>query len=354
MAARPSRNQKRVFEELIASLEPQIRAAFEAAVADLRSGVDWKALLAALSVGDIDAAIAALHIDAAAFQALAASMQGAYMSGGVMAAAAIRGPAAGLIRFRFDMANPVAEAWIKENVGLRITGQMTTETLQAVRDVIQAGYARGEGPLTIALDIAGRSVNGVRQGGILGLDKPRADRLAIVKAGMRTPEGVQGLVVKSADGTLRVKYKVNKATENRILSAYLKGTAVPESQRIISEKQYTSLLLKARADTIARTETGQAVMSARFEAWRQAAEAEGYTVDAILKTWRHGSHSKQARPEHIAMNGTTVRGLYTPFEFKNGVKKMHALDGEGFGRHDINCGCSTDFRLDRSKGLVNG
>lgn len=348
MAARPDRNQKRQFERLIADLEPGMRRAFEEVIADIKDGIDWATLIRALAAGDIEGAIAALRIEAAAFHSLATAMQAAYVGGGVMAAAAIRDPS-GLIRFRFDMTNPVAVAWIKEHVGQRITGEMMADTLQNIRDVIAAGYSRGDGPQNIAVEIAGRVVNGTRQGGLIGLDAPRAARLAKVSDGMRTAAGVQGLVVKSADGSLRVRYKVNKATENRILTAYLRGTSVPESQRILAVKQYTSLLLKARADTIARTETGQAVMSARFEAWRQAAET--YGSEAIVKTWRHGSHSKDARPEHIAMNGKSVRGLYTPFEFKMGVQKLHALDGNGFGRHDINCGCSTDFRLDRGKGL---
>ena len=349
--AKPTRNQKLLFEQLIDKLEPGVRDAFAAMVDDLHAGVDWKSLLAALKAGDVEAAVAAMHIEAAAFQTLAASMSGAYAAGGAVAAATINGGSGARVLFRFAMSNPVAEAWVRQNVGQMITGRMIPETLEAIRKVIADGYSRGEGPLTIATDLAGRVENGVRKGGLLGLDAPRAARLQAVTVGMRSPEGVRSLVVMGADGIPRVKYKVNPATAKRILAAYNKGTAVPEAQRILSEKQYTSLLLKARADTIARTETGQAVMSARYEAWRQAAAAEGYGTDAISKTWRHGSHSKQARPEHIAMNNVTVKGLYTPFEFPNGVRKQHALDGVGFGRHDINCGCGTDFRLNRAKGL---
>ena len=52
---------------LVAKLEPQLRKAFEAAIADMRSGVDMKALKAALKAGNVNAAIEALDISPASF-----------------------------------------------------------------------------------------------------------------------------------------------------------------------------------------------------------------------------------------------------------------------------------------------
>lgn len=343
--------QRLQFNQLVLGLEPGVRDAFVAMVADLNNGVDWKRLLSALKKGDVDGAVAAMNIEAAVFFGLAGAMETAYVAGGALAANTISGPGGARLLFRFNMANPVAQAWISENAGQQIVGRMTRETLDLVRKTIVEGYARGENPLNIATDLAGRAVGPgawpKRVGGVITLDGPRAARLQAVTVGMRTPAGVQGLVIAHTDGTFSVRYKVNKATEMRILSAYHKGQAVPEAQRLVSETQYYNQLLKARGDTIARTETGQAVMSGRFEAWRQAAEDKGYDVNDIVKTWRHGSSSKHRRPDHVAMNGKSVRGLYAPFAFQDGVLKQHALDGEGGGAHDINCGCGTDFRLVR-------
>lgn len=348
--ARPTRRQQREFEALLEQLEPAVRDAFYAMVADLKSGVDWKALIKALDNGDVDAALLALNIEAAAFYSLASSLEAAYVAGGVYSAAAIHAGDS-TIRFRFNMTDPGAKAWIANNVGLEIT-KKAADTVDLVRKVIVEGFARGEHPFTIGLDIAGRvGAKGVRTGGVLGLDGPRADRFMKVAVGMRSPAGVQDLVRVGPDGPY-VRYKVNKATENKILSAYLKGTAVPEAQRVAAEKQYYNALLKARADTIARTETGQAVMGAKHESWTQAAASQGLSTDDIIKAWRHGSSSKFARDQHIAMNNKEVRGLYATFDFEDGVSKLHALDGEGGGAHDINCGCGTDYRLDRAKGLL--
>lgn len=351
MARRP-RNHQRLFAALIAKLEPELRGAFEAGARDLQNGAVWDDLIAALGRGDIEGAIASLQIEPAAFQAFAQAKTGAFAQGGALAATTINVPDGVHIAFRFDMANPRAEAWISENVAREIV-EMAEDMRQVAREVILDGYQAGRHPHSIARDLAGRVVNGQRQGGVVGLDGPRAHRLAKVSRGMETAEGVRDLVIRHRDGTLGLRYKVNKATEARILRAYRAETAVPAPDRNLSIRQFSNMLLKDRADTIAATETGQAVMSARAEEWRQAAEKMGYPEAAISKTWRHGRGTdKHFRPDHRAMNGKTVQGLNTPFVFPDGVEKQHALDGAGGAGHDARCGCSTDFRLDHTAGLT--
>src|SRR5690606_11801491 len=68
MAIAPTRSQARLFAQLIAELEPRIRAGFMAAVTDLTANVNWRELLAKLEAGDIEGAIAALNISPAAWQ----------------------------------------------------------------------------------------------------------------------------------------------------------------------------------------------------------------------------------------------------------------------------------------------
>src|SRR5690606_25301051 len=149
-------------------------------------------------------------------------------------------------------------------------------------------YQLGKGPRDIATDLAGRVVAGRRQGGILGLDAPRAERLRIVTEAVRTPEGVQSLVIQHRNGDLSLRYKVNKSKANRLLAAYRKGEAVPRDQPATSERQYKNALLKARADTVSSTETADAVLNARDEAFRQTMEQQGTRPDQVVKVWRHG------------------------------------------------------------------
>jgi len=331
--------QERLFRALIAELQPELQRAFLAAWDDIRNGINWDELKAALASGSIDAAIAALNIEPSAFEAYRAALTSAFAAGGSLAATTVNGPSGSKVAFRFDMTNPRAEEWIAKNVGLRIVG-LADDAISVARQTILTGFQAGRHPNGIAVDIAGRVVDGRRMGGVVDLDQPRADRLLAVSRGMETAQGVQDLV-EMRNGELVVRYKVNKATSQRILRAYHAGTAVPANERAISIQQYKNALLKARAETIARTETGQAVMSAKREEWHQACDKLGYSTDAVTKTWRH-----------LQANNMQVRGLDTPFNLPNGAVMQHALDPAGGAEECANCTCDTTFYLDHTVGLT--
>lgn len=341
MALRPTASQARQFAQLVDRLKPEVRQAFMRAVVDLHANVDWPALLAALESGNTFAAIQALNVTEAAFSSYSQALTNAFLESGTATAQMIVATKQASIGLRFNMQNPRAQEWIRNNVGNKITGYVQDQIL-AARTVIESGYAAGNHPHTIARELVGRvGTGGVRQGGILGLDGPRAARLDAVTNGMKTADGVQGLVV---DG--RVRYKVNKATEDKILRAYRNGTAVPARERVIAERQYSNALLKDRADTVAATETSQAVMSARNESWEQAAEEQGLDSSQVEKTWRHRRGS-DGRQTHIEMAGVKVMGLDTPFILSDGSVMQYAHDPAGGAKNNINCGCDTEYRLVR-------
>lgn len=347
MALRPTTSQAKIFAQLIARLEPEIKRGFMTSVTDLSANVDWRQLLAQLEAGNIDGAIAALNISPAAWSAYSASVTSAYAASGSAVAAQIQQAGIGSIGTRFNIMNPRAEAWIRENVGGSVTG-FVREQVEVARETIQEGYALGKGPREIGTDLVGRTAgpNTPRQGGVMGLDAPRAERLRKVTEGMKTPEGVRSLVIEHADGSVSLRYKVNKSTANRILSAHKKGEAVPEAQRIVSERQYSNALLQARGDTVASTETANAVLSARDEEWKQLTESGAVRADQVRKTWRHARGASEFhRPEHLAMSGTTVEGLNTPFVFADGVRMQYAHDAAGGAKHTIRCGCSTEYSV---------
>lgn len=348
---RPNRSQARLFAQLIDQLEPEIHRAFMASVTDLQANVDWRALLDALTRTDIEGAIAALNINEAAWAEYSSKMTQAYALAGASTAAQIQAQGLGGIGTRFRMTNPGAQEWIRQNVANRVLG-FSEEQTQVARMVIEAGFGRGQGPRNIAVDLAGRVQGGLRAGGVLGLDAPRAARLQAVTQGMRTADGVRDLVIARQDGKLALRYKVNAATEQRIIRAYKSGTAVPEADRAISERQYSNALLKARADTVANTETANAVMSGRMEQWRQLIETKGIDPESVIKTWHHRRGAfKDHRPDHLAMSGRSVRGLFTPFVFPDGAQLQYAHDPDGGAKHVIGCGCDTTFRVDHSVGL---
>lgn len=347
-----TRSQARLFSQLIEKYQPEIRRAFMAAVVDLHANVNWSELLDALSSSDINRAVGALNISIDAWHEYAAIKSSIYaQSGAAVAAQIVQTGIAGVgVRFRFS--DPNAQAWIQKNVGDMIT-RITAEQIETARDVIAAGFSRGDHPHTIARDIAGR-VNPLtkkREGGILGLDRPRAERFNKVSVGMRTPEGVRDLVIEHRDGLLSVRYKVNKATENRILRAYRNGEAVSPKDIKISESQYHNALLKERADTIARTETANAVLSARSEQWDQLDRDGIVNGDEVIKTWHHRRGAVNERPDHMAMSGKSVTGINTPFVFPDGSTLQYPHDPNGAARHVINCGCDVTYRVNHAKDI---
>lgn len=338
-------DQIRQFAELLSRLQPEVRRGFMASVVDLQANVDWPALLEGLDQRNIEAAINSLHIDPAAYQAYSSVMTDVYVRSAASTIAVIKGQGVGDVGIRFNLANEIAQQWIRENVADRVVG-FSEDQKQAARTIISTGYGQGQHPHSIATDLAGRvsRYGQGREGGILGLDNPRAERYHAVAQGMRTTEGVRNLVIRSADGTLSVRYKVNPATEKRILKAYIAGTAVPEKDRIVSENQYKNALLKQRADTIAATETANGVLGGRDGQWRQLVASGEIAAEDIVKQWEHGrGRAEHYRVQHYIMNGKKVQGLDTTFEFPDGTRKMHAHDPGGGARHNINCGCNTTY-----------
>lgn len=351
MARRPSSAQRRRYAALIQKLEPQLRAAFEESIRDLRAGVRWADLIKALEARNIEAAIRALNIDQAAFYRLTAAKTAAYAEGGAITTATIPLGAGASIGARFDMTNPGAQRWIRENVANRVVS-LAEEQVGMLREVIETGYAAGRHPTAIGRDLAGRVINGKRTGGVIGLDGPRAERLANVTRAMETPDGVRSLVTKDRKGNLKLKYKVNAATEKRILRAYNAGTEVSAADRAISVRQYENSLLKARGDTIARTETAQAVRGAQLESWQQMVDRGEISDQEILKSWIHGGGPKDPRPHHVAMNGVTVRGLNTPFVLSTGVSMQCPHDPNAPASEVVACNCSMEIRRDPSFGII--
>lgn len=357
--------QSQTIQALIAKLEPDLRDAFRAAMQELRDGVDMRALTAALEANDIEAAIRALNIERAAFNGyLSAKTQG-YAAAGVAsgvyagralnaALAAIPGTPDSPIQFRFDMSNPRAEAWIRTQAGERITGYVQ-EQVDAAREVIGRSYARGEGPQTIATDLAGRinRATGKREGGILGLNRPQAEFAQTVHEKLRDGD-IRGLFVRNREtGELRPRYTRMDGRDIRTLRSRLaSGKPLTEAEIERISGRYSDRLLARRAEDVARTETAQAVEAARKESYSQALDKAGREDGDVSKTWDHNGDEKDARPDHVAMNGVTVVGLSTPFVLPNGAVMQHSHDPAGGAENNVNCLCDTTYRIDFAKGLI--
>jgi hypothetical protein len=337
--ARGPKDQNRIFRALIDKLTPDLRRAFLAAVDDIRDGIDWPALMDALRRRDIEGAVDALNIEAAAWEKYRSAKARAYEEGGQEAVATVN--LNGLsTSIRFDMTNWRAEAWVREYVGQKIT-LLAEEQKDIARNVIAAGYASGRHPNGISVELAGRIVAGKRQGGVLGLSGPFADHVLAMRARLASGDPKEmAKVLKMA--------RRDKRFDRAILKAMDAGRPVSQADIDKMAQRYADRLLDLRAKTVARTETGQAVMSARLEEWRQVLDKIGAPASAVIKTWVHGGGPADPRLWHVAANGMEVRGLETPFLLASGASMLCAHDPSAPASEVANCTCGTNFRLDHS------
>lgn len=339
------RGDIRRLEALIQTWEPQIRDAFLAAIVSARRGIDLRALEAALEARDIGRAVELLRMNQALLFPLEAAITGAYIAGGQMIAAGA--PATAAV-FGFDGRHVRAERWVRENVGGLITG-IVQDQVELTRGIIERQIAAGIAPRQAALDIVGRvnRVTGAREGGLYGLDGPRAARLEAVITGMRTPEGVRGLVIEGRDGTLRMRYQVNRATAQRIIRAYNRGEAVSAADQAISARQYGNALLRARGETIARTESITALRAGRREGIEQAIEQGAIAADRLKRRW-NATLDARTRPDHVAMHAETVQGIEAAWVLPDGSRMMFPGDTSLGAAPDqtIGCRCFEEFSVE--------
>ncbi len=75
--ASKSKQQQRI-EELLATYDETIRAAFQASIQDFVDSARLGAIITALERGDIEGAVQATHVEAAAFQPLDTALRQAF------------------------------------------------------------------------------------------------------------------------------------------------------------------------------------------------------------------------------------------------------------------------------------
>jgi uncharacterized protein with gpF-like domain len=144
-----------------------------------------------------------------------------------------------------------------------------------------------------------------------------------------------------------MRYQVNPATERRILAAWRRGEAVSPADRIISARQYENALLRARGETIARTESINALRAGRREGVTQAIEQGAIGADRVTRRW-DATMDKRTRPDHVAMHGKTVAGVSEAWTLPDGSRMMFPGDTSlgAPGSQTIACRCVEFFDVD--------
>lgn len=306
-------------DALLDSQPPQVAAAFRAAIQDVVDNVILAQVVDAIERNDVEAAWRALGYSRAVMNPLVLALEQVFSQGGVMMAATFPRfiPDATGVKsvFRFDMRDPEAERWLREQSSTLITG-IEADIRTNIRDTLTAGLEAGRNPRSVALDIVGRiGQSGKREGGIVGL----ADHQEMWARSTRQ----KLLTLDKGYFDLALRDKRFDATVQRAIDEG-KPLPVDTVDKLVS--RYRANALRYRGETIGRTEALAALNRSEWESTRQAFTQTGGLVgsDAVERVWDTAGDN-HVRSSHRAMDGQRV-GLDEPFVTPRGERLMHPGD----------------------------
>lgn len=334
-----ARTSRQVLEELIAKYTPVVRDAFLTAIAEVTSEVILSDLVKALEAGDVEAAFRTLGMSDAALRPISAALEIAYEAGGSGVGSTFPRRLRteyGRGAFHFDVRNPRAENWIKEQSSRLIT-RIQEDARVNIRNVLTSNLEQGNNPRTTALDIVGRinPVTGRREGGIIGLTQQQE---LWVRNARRDLQNLDSRYFDRLARDKRFDSVVQKAiAEGRPLTADV-------IEKLVS--RYKDTLLKLRGETIGRTETIQALNRSEYEAFKQAVDMGAARAGDVKREW-DSAGDLRVRDSHRHMDGQSV-GLEEPFTTPSGEKLMFPGDWSlgASAEEIINCRCRVRLNVD--------
>lgn len=328
------------FEALIATYEPILRAAFMAAVDDIRSNIVLRRIVERLEKGDISGAIDAMFIEEAAFNPLEEALRQAFNAGGVDTVSnmpALKDPEGHTVVIRWDARNIVAESWLRDHSASLVSG-IVADQVESIRTVLTDSLARGDNPTKAAKAIVGpvNRATGTREGGIIGLTAAQA----------RFVQSARDELLSGDPALLRnylERGRRDKRFDRTVTKALKEQTPLPADfvDRIVN--RYSAGLLKLRADTIALNETFDAMAAAKDIVFRQQIDNGNLSADIVTKTWRH-TPQEYPRAQHVAMRGQKVR-YDQPFVAPDGTLIMYPHAPGIPARHKIGCKCICEYSI---------
>jgi len=218
----------------------------------------------------------------------------------------------------------------------RLIANINEQQRDAVREIVAAGRALGESPRTTALDIVGRvKKSGAREGGVIGLNGPQAAAVKNAKENLR-----------SGDPEFMRKYLSNRRRDRRydaVVKKYIaEGKLLPQSTLHKITTRYQARLLQTRGETVARTETIEAINAGKQESVRQQSAKLGMTA---FKVWI-ASKDSRTRDDHDDMDGERVP-IDEPYILPDGSQVMYPSDSElgAAAGQIINCRCTERYEF---------
>ncbi|TCV66283.1 head morphogenesis protein [Neorhizobium sp. S3-V5DH] len=332
------------FDELLATYEPKLAAAFRESIEAIKSSVVLRTVTEALDRGDVAAAIRAIQIEPEAFTALELALQEVFNAGGVSAVQSLPQLVAQdgtRVIFQFGVRNLMAETMLR-TISSSMVANIVEDQREGLRIAFEAGLARGQNPTRTALDVVGRlsRITGRREGGLIGLTAPQIELIEKYR---------DRLLMGDVDGMkayLELKTR-DRRFDRTVAKAIREGKPVPADMvdKIVARLSDRNLLLRGK--TIALEETRTALSSVRDVAIRQQIEAGKIQAQDVTKHWLH-SGSEHPRMQHVEMAARyKAEGvpLDQPFIAGDGTLLMYPHAPEVPARHKIGCKCRLEYRI---------
>ncbi|MFI5409134.1 phage minor head protein [Kaistia sp. UC242_56] len=341
------RSDRDLIEGLLATQEDAVRAAFMEAIADIVNTVVLKIVVERLERGDIEGALQALQLDAAAFSKLELRLADAYNSGGMATVGSmpkVRDPQGGRVVFRFGVRNLEAETWLREHSSALITAILDDQRV-AIRLALSEGLAEGQNPRATALNVVGRvnRVTGRREGGIIGITSAQERYVANARQELVSGDPAQ---LRAYLG----RERRDKRFDRTILGAIKSGKPLDAEMITRIVGRYSDRLLELRGEFLARTETMMALSKGRDDAIRQQIEAGKIRVEDVTKIWRSAGDNR-VRHTHRALNGKKVP-MEGVFQSPSGAVLRFPCDPRAPISEISGCRCVVSYDIDYFASVV--
>lgn len=332
-------------QELLDSMEPQVRDAFLDAIADINDETVLKAFEEAIATGNIEHALSILNLDPVLFQRVADHAQTIFHMAGILTAESARtfrdpGTGARLV-FRFNVRSPPAEEWLRVESS-RLVVNLTDTARKSVRDALEVGMSKGQNPRTTALDIVGRvsAVSGRREGGVVGLTPAMHKYVANAR-----------LELQSGDPAMLANYLTRVRRDARfdvkVRRAIESGKPLAAEDVTMMIGRYSDRLLQLRGENIARTESILSLHAGQAESIRQMIATGKVAEEDVVKIWRTNRDGRERRSHYILHSKKVAynRPFISP---ETGAKMMHPGDRSmgALPQDVINCRCHAEYKID--------
>lgn len=230
---------------------------------------------------------------------------------------------------------------MRQSAGELIEG-IQRETLEGAQAFLEAGLAEGRNPTTLARDLVGKlDRQGVRKGGILGLNSVQTD--ALIRARSELLSGDPGQM----RNYLRRKRR-DRRFDTLVKRAIRDGKKLASADVQRLSDRYKARLLKLRADTIARTETITAMRAGRYEGYKQLVDSGQVADSDIKRTW-DSTGDARTRLDHLTMEGQELIGMDSAYTAPDGSRMLYPGDTSLGASADqtIMCRCTERIRIRR-------